>query len=77
MSPEGAIFVPFPPKPGTNMLHPLPPPQSLNLSIVVKLAPAAQVIVAAANHIAVAMAVAAAVTAKFPTLASSPRLSCP
>ena len=31
MSPVGAIFVPFPPKTGTNMLHPLPP-QSLNLS---------------------------------------------
>ena len=26
MSPVGAIFVPFPPKMGTNMLHPLPPP---------------------------------------------------
>ena len=25
MSPVGAIFVPFPPKTGTNMLHPLPP----------------------------------------------------
>ena len=31
MPPVGAIFVPFPPKMGTNMLHPLPP-QSLNLS---------------------------------------------
>ena len=31
MSPVGAIFVPFPPKTGTNMLHPLPP-KSLNLS---------------------------------------------
>ena len=31
MSPVGSIFVPFPPKTGTNMLHPLPP-QSLNLS---------------------------------------------
>ena len=30
MSPVGAIFVPFPPKTGTNMLHYLPP-QSLNL----------------------------------------------
>ena len=30
MSPVGAIFVPFPPKTGTNMIH--PPPQSLNLS---------------------------------------------
>ena len=30
MSPVGAIFVPFPPKTGANMLHPLPP-QSLNL----------------------------------------------
>ena len=30
MSPVGAIFVPFPPKTGTNMLHPLP--QSPNLS---------------------------------------------
>ena len=26
MSPVGAVFVPFPPKPGTNMLHTLPPP---------------------------------------------------
>ena len=26
MSPVGAIFVPFPPQTGTNMLHPLPPP---------------------------------------------------
>ena len=26
MSPVGAIFVPFPPKTGTNMLHPRPPP---------------------------------------------------
>ena len=26
MSPVGAIFVPFPPKSGTNMLHPLSPP---------------------------------------------------
>ena len=26
MSPVEAIFVPFPPKTGTNMLHPLPPP---------------------------------------------------
>ena len=25
MSPVGAIFVPFPPKTGTNMLHPRPP----------------------------------------------------
>ena len=24
--PVGTIFVPFPPKTGTNMLHPLPPP---------------------------------------------------
>ena len=32
MSPVGAIFVPFPPKTGTNVLHPLSP-QSLNLSI--------------------------------------------
>ena len=32
MSPVGAIFVPFPPKTGTNMLHPRPPPQSLNWS---------------------------------------------
>ena len=31
MSLVGAIFVPFPSKTGTNMLHPLPP-QSLNLS---------------------------------------------
>ena len=31
MSPLGAIFVPFPPKTGTNMLRPLPL-QSLNLS---------------------------------------------
>ena len=31
MFPVGAIFVPFPLKTGTNMLHPLPP-QSLNLS---------------------------------------------
>ena len=31
MSPVVAIFAPFPPKTGTNMLHP-PPPQSLNLS---------------------------------------------
>ena len=30
MFPVGAIFVPFPPKTGTNMLHSLPP-QSLNL----------------------------------------------
>ena len=33
MSPVGAIFVPFPPKTGTNLLHP-PPPQSLNRSNV-------------------------------------------
>ena len=26
MSPVGTIFVPFPPKTGTNMLHPLPHP---------------------------------------------------
>ena len=26
MSPVGAIFVPFPPKTGTNLLHPRPPP---------------------------------------------------
>ena len=26
MSPVEAIFVPFPPKTGTNLLHPLPPP---------------------------------------------------
>ena len=26
MSPVGSIFVPFPPKTGTNMLHPLPLP---------------------------------------------------
>ena len=26
MSPVGAIFVPFPPKTGTNLLHPSPPP---------------------------------------------------
>ena len=32
MSPVGAIFVPFPPKTGTNMLHPLPL-QSWNLSL--------------------------------------------
>ena len=32
MSPVGAIFVPFPPKTGTNMLHPRPRPQSLNWS---------------------------------------------
>ena len=32
MSPVGAIFVPFPPETGTNMLNPLPP-QSLNLSV--------------------------------------------
>ena len=30
MSPVGAIFVPFPPKTGTNLLHPRPPPQLLN-----------------------------------------------
>ena len=30
MSPVGAIVVPFPPKTGTNLLHPRPPPQSLN-----------------------------------------------
>ena len=30
MSPVGAIFVPSPPKTGTNLLHPRPPPQSLN-----------------------------------------------
>ena len=30
MSPLGAIFVPFPPKTGTKLLHPPPPPQSLN-----------------------------------------------
>ena len=29
----GAIFVPFPPKTGTNMLHPRPAPQSLNWSL--------------------------------------------
>ena len=34
MSPVGAIFVPFPPETGTNMLHPRPPPQSLNWSKV-------------------------------------------
>ena len=34
MSPIEAIFVPFPPTTGKNMLHPLPP-QSLNLSTVV------------------------------------------
>ena len=33
MSAVGAIFVPFPPKTGTNMLHP-PPAQFLNLSAV-------------------------------------------
>ena len=32
MSPVGAIFVPFPLKTGTKLLHPLPPPQSLNRS---------------------------------------------
>ena len=32
MLPVGAIFVSFPPKTGTNMLHPLPP-QLLNLSV--------------------------------------------
>ena len=32
MSPVGAIFVPFPPKTGTNMLHPRPL-QSLNWSL--------------------------------------------
>ena len=26
MSPVGAVFVPFPPKTGTNLLHPRPPP---------------------------------------------------
>ena len=26
MSPVGAIFVPFPPRTGTKMLHPRPPP---------------------------------------------------
>ena len=30
MSPVGAVFVPFPPNTGTNLLHPPPPPQSLN-----------------------------------------------
>ena len=30
MSPAGAISVPFPPKTGTNLLHPRPRPQSLN-----------------------------------------------
>ena len=33
MSPVGAIFVSFPPKTGTNMLHPRPPPKSLNWSV--------------------------------------------
>ena len=32
MSPVGSIFVPFPPKTGTNLLHPRPP-QSLNGSV--------------------------------------------
>ena len=32
MSPAGAMFVPFPPKTGTNTLHPRPRPQSLNWS---------------------------------------------
>ena len=30
MSPVEAILVPFPPKTGTKLLHPRPPPQSLN-----------------------------------------------
>ena len=34
MSPVGATFVPFPPKTGTNLLHPRPPPQSLNGSFM-------------------------------------------
>ena len=33
MSPIGAIFVPFPPKTGTILLHPRPSPQSLNGSL--------------------------------------------
>ena len=33
MSPVGAVFVQFPPKTGINLLHPRPPPQSLNGSI--------------------------------------------
>ena len=32
MSPVEDIFVPFPPKTGTNMLRPRPPPKSLNRS---------------------------------------------
>ena len=31
VSPVGAIFVPFPPKSGTNMLHPRPPPPIVEL----------------------------------------------
>ena len=30
MSPVGASFLPFPRNAGTNLLHPRPPPQSLN-----------------------------------------------
>ena len=41
MSPEGAIFVPFPHKTGTNMLHPLPP-QSLNMRYIPSMRVAAQ-----------------------------------
>ena len=38
MSPVGAIFVPFPPKTGTNMLHPRPPPivELVSLGIVMR-----------------------------------------
>ena len=36
MSPAGAIFVPFPPKTGTNMLHPRPPPLIVGLVIIWK-----------------------------------------
>ena len=35
MSPVGAVFVPFPPKTGIKLLHPPPPPQSLNGSELV------------------------------------------
>ena len=36
MFPLGVIFVPFPPKTGTNVLHPRPPPESLNWSSAIQ-----------------------------------------